>query len=274
MTTWVDIRKHVHDFIVAASEFPANLVIWERQGKPGPTTDYITLEISQVRTIGEDDYIFPESGRNTDQLRVNGQRDFLLQTRIFCSDYVTVGSAILNKAQNMFFAYEHLKQEQRVNVAIASFSALATYSIILEGVTVSVSSPGGFVDEEDILLAFVAKIATYTELSYLMTSMSEDASLLCIYSKRGVGFTFSTIDAKVTISADQPAVDLAYRGSPSGLLMVPIEAHGKFIGSGVVELKFGTHIAEIVEDMEYIEEVAITGTVGDQDVTVDVDDGS
>jgi len=273
--TWNDLKSAMQAFIRDASGYAGNRVIWERQGKPRPTDDYISLSTSAYIGQGEDELITPDQYAPSDQATSEGIRIFTLHIRIFANDFSAIGQRIQNYFRSKEKAFLYLKKQQIVTMTILTIGgAPSIWTWLIEG--------GEFEIEYDPLTPPMASIlsdmgsaindATWLHgiEAHVYNAVADDPKRVEIISNPGHEFTFGTDDEKVTMVETQAAVDLSWRGD-FGLQTVPDELRTNYVGTGALDVLLSTSSRLVEEAMQYIEKVEITNEGNGEMVVVDID---
>jgi len=260
-------------FIVEATGLEGKRVIWERQGKPRPKGDYISLVVKNIQVGGTDELRYPAASSESTQVEQAGQRPFTLGIRIFTEDFFTDGTNIQNRFENKEHCLNDLKKQQIVQIIIDDLEAVQ-YSFVLESIsfTVEVDDPGATLIERQTLIMDAINAQPDLKKDWIRGWVVEPESApstLEVRSTPGGEYTWGTRDEALSMALLQTAIDIAHLGD-HGLNTVPEEVRNDFIGSGSLDVVLSTH-SSVIGDFVRIEKVLMTDETTGDSVEVDID---
>jgi len=273
MITWADTKKALQLFIVEATGLPGKRVIWERQGKPRPKGDYISLVVKNIQVLGTDELRYPDADSESTQVEQAGQRPFTLGIRIFTEDFFTDGTNIQARFENKEHCLNDLKKQQIVQIVIDDLEAVE-YRFLIESIPfiVKVADPGATLIERQTLIRDAINAQPDLEECWIRGWLLEPESApstLEVRSTPGGEYTWGTSYEALSMVLLQTAIDVAHLGD-HGLNTVPEEVRNDFIGSGSLDVVLSTH-SSVIGDFVRIEKVLIKDETTGDSVEVDID---
>ena len=268
MATKQQIEDVFFDFVVWATSEPEAQIIWAEQGLPPASGPYVSLSwlTGFVKKYWADEKRKPEPGSSSDKLQQVGQRYLTFNVQRFGEDW----NEWLGKVQSGLrskFVNEHLEKEQRCKFVIATAIVGETYSIILDGESISYVALIGD-SQEDIRDALLSRINLSSLVPVKANTIGMATNELETRSiKPGDEYLFDA-SGNITDTKTQTAVDLSFI-EDIGITKLTDTIDGpNFQHRGSLDIRFGTH-TQIYEDGEPIETVEMTGTLDAVPFTLD-----
>lgn len=204
-----DIQDVIWAWFVAATELPADHVIWSDQpteaggSAPQPDLPFAVLNIPGGISVGVDEVRGPRKNTNSVTFRVVGQREVFLTTQILgpdAGDYLELARMDLARPSRQ----SGLQRAQVEEVTVGTPPVGVDYEVIIDGHTVTVPE-SSIAPRDDLIIEINSQLGT------IVTATPSGADIIIITSKPGLPFALAVGDGlTIDPAAHVGAVDLAF----------------------------------------------------------------
>ena len=278
MATEQNIKDIIFDWAIVASSLAEDNIIWANQPEKGqslvapqPVGTYAVLEIiSGPNRVGlVDEQRFPLASSPSEEMSYAGQRLLTLNVQIFGSsayDYIVAVQNSLQTEEGRAL----LKKRQTATVSVNT-PVVQDQEFILSIVGVSFTVVAGSSDdEEDIRDALLAAVNASEDIGRV--EASEGATIADLDLQGAIGKDYSlTVNSNLSLSDQVNAVDLAVVGD-EGITDVAELLETAWEPRKSMDVILRSH-TDITQDIDYVENVEIEGTVGDIDSLITAEAG-
>lgn len=210
MPTRKQIRLVLQDWLKTVSgQTVIRAEIAESEKGPRPTLPYLTYRVitGHNRYGMRDEVRYAKTGTVTDEYNVAGLRRFTVSVNSYGSEAAETMDKIVDSLQDPE-AYLYFNKKQIVSCTVDTISPSVTYSIKLQGYTITYDSDASPTALE-IRDGLKAAVNANTELSCKAIDGGTDDVLIIQSKLPGYDWSYSDIDSKLSLELTQAGVSMA-----------------------------------------------------------------